>query len=143
MMIQIAYLSSTPELLSSDTVAEILIKSRFNNERDGITGLLVYRDGSVLQFLEGEPESVNRLFNRISADTRHRQVIRLYEKHISQREFPEWTMGFTEFPNDDSLRYLEGFSEVLERDFDLSRLNSESVQKLIRVFKLSAAGKST
>ena len=56
-------------------------------------------------------------------DTRHRQVIRLYEKHISQREFPEWTMGFTEFPNDDSLRYLEGFSEVLERDFDLSRLN--------------------
>lgn len=142
-MIQMAYLSSTPALLSSETVAEILIKSRFNNQRSGITGLLVYRDGSVLQFLEGEPDAVHRLFDRISADPRHRQVIRLYEKKIEQREFPEWTMGFTEFPNDDSLRYLEGYSEVLDRDFDLSRVTSDSAQKLLRVFRLSAANKTT
>ena len=140
-MIQMAYLSSTPVLLGHDAIAEILVRSRINNERAGITGLLVYRDGSVLQFLEGEPDAVRSLFTRISSDPRHRGVIRLYEKEITQRDFPEWTMGFSAL-EDDPLKDLEGYDEVLERDFDLSRISSASAQKLLRVFKAAASDKS-
>ena len=39
-MIQIAYFSSTPSLLSPDDIAGILLKSRANNLRRGISGML-------------------------------------------------------------------------------------------------------
>lgn len=133
-MIQMAYLSSTPALLGEDDIADILVRSRQNNQRLGITGLLVYRDGNVLQFLEGEQEAVRALFGHISKDPRHRRVIQLYERVILERDFPEWTMGFTDLEGD-HLQFLEGYDAVLEKDFDLSCLSSASAQKLIRLFK--------
>lgn len=140
-LVQLAYLSSTPVLLSADAIAQILLVSRENNSRAGVTGLLVYKDGNVLQFLEGEDQEVEKLFAKISEDTRHRGIIRLFKKTIERRDFPEWTMGFYDLPAEGAT-YLDGYSGVMEKDFDLQTINSVAAQKLLHVFKAKAEEKS-
>jgi FAD-dependent sensor of blue light len=134
-MIQLAYLSSTPVLLTPDDIAQILIISRCNNAKLDITGLLVYKDGSVLQFLEGPEANVQKVFERISGDPRHRGIIVLYRKELRDRDFAEWTMGFSDLKAEGAT-YLEGFEDVLGVDYDLKRLSATSAQKLIRLFKI-------
>jgi len=56
------------------SVARILAKSRKNNAERGIVGGLFFGDGCFLQCLEGPDEAVDRLYERIRADSRHRDV---------------------------------------------------------------------
>jgi hypothetical protein len=133
-MIQLAYLSSTPALLSADDIAQILISSRSNNAALGVTGLLVYKDGSVLQFLEGEENSVENRFRKISEDARHRGIIVLYRKPIEKRDFPEWTMGFSDLKAEGAT-YLEGFEDVLGPEYDVKKLTATAAQKLVGLFR--------
>ncbi len=90
-MIQIVYISTA----RGDTHQErghILLTSRRNNERDGITGLL-YDDGvRFLQVLEGQPDKVDAAFARIKSDPRHRAVVILSRRPINTREFGDWAM---------------------------------------------------
>jgi hypothetical protein len=57
-----------------------------------ITGALVFGDDHFLQSLEGESEAVNRLYCKISRDTRHERVTLLSYEQISERAFTEWSM---------------------------------------------------
>ncbi len=97
----------------SDQDLQILLKfARVKNERLGITGLLLYRDGFFMQALEGEEETVDALFARIRQDTRHREVLLVYKETIKARSFPDWSMGFNKMGTQD-LEKLEGFNEFL------------------------------
>lgn len=106
---------SLAEKEMSDQDLQILLKfARIKNERLGITGLLLYRDGFFMQALEGEEEAVDGLFARIRQDTRHRDVLLLYKETIRDRAFPDWTMGFNKMDSE-GLAKLEGFSDFLAR----------------------------
>ncbi|HRE82041.1 MAG TPA: BLUF domain-containing protein [Opitutaceae bacterium] len=133
-MIQMAYLSSTPRLLTPDDIAQILLSSREKNTAKSITGILVYKDGNVLQVLEGGESEVTDLFERIKKDSRHRGVIQIYRKSIEARDFPDWSMGFRDL-NAEGATYLEGYSEVLDPNFDLGNVKSKDAARLIRLFK--------
>ncbi len=91
-MIQTVYISTA----RGDTHQErghILLTSRRNNGRDGITGLL-YDDGvRFLQVLEGDTEKVDAAFARIKGDPRHRAVVILSRRPIDKREFGDWAMA--------------------------------------------------
>lgn len=93
-MHRIIYLSSAPVLLAPDEIAEILAVSRRNNAAAGITGLLLYHDGNILQVLEGEEPALSACFARICRDSRHRQVIVLKRSPVEARAFPQWQMGY-------------------------------------------------
>jgi len=93
-VISMAYLSSASFPYSDDDLATLLMNSRANNGRAGVTGMLLYRDGQFMQVLEGPEEAVRERFSRISADPRHRDVHKLMETAITERQFPEWTMGY-------------------------------------------------
>jgi hypothetical protein len=71
----------------------ILLQSQHNNTIMGITGVLFYADGNVLQVLEGEADAVERLFATIRKDPRHRNVIVLLRLPIAERQFPNWLMA--------------------------------------------------
>lgn len=93
-LIDIVYVSSAVRLLDDAELLEILRTSRRNNERDGITGLLLYENGNFMQVLEGERAAVEQTWNRIVADPRHRNVTRLMRSEIEHRLFGEWSMAF-------------------------------------------------
>ena len=71
----------------------ILRQSKANNPQHGITGVLCCSDDMFLQVLEGGRAAVNRLYNRIVADPRHKDVELLSYQQIGERHFAGWSMG--------------------------------------------------
>jgi Sensors of blue-light using FAD len=93
-VLSMAYLSSASFPFSDGDLATLLMNSRANNGRAGVTGMLLYRDGQFLQVLEGAEQAVRERFARIEADPRHRDVHKLMEAAITERQFPTWNMGY-------------------------------------------------
>ncbi|MBS9523889.1 BLUF domain-containing protein [Litoribacter alkaliphilus] len=112
----IVYLSSSVHKLTEEQLQEILVKSRENNQKKGITGLLIYMDGSIIQILEGEKEKVMPLYKTIGQDPRHRGIIRLKEGDLEERLFPDWSMGYHSISPDEA-RELTGFKSTGDVDF--------------------------
>jgi hypothetical protein len=70
----------------------ILLVSRENNERDGITGSLICREDIYLQLLEGPRNAVSTAYTRIARDNRHGEVMLLWMGDVEERLFPQWFM---------------------------------------------------
>ncbi len=75
-------------------VAGILAASRRNNQRCGITGALMFSDGSFGQVLEGPRRAVETTFERIQRDPRHSEVSLLAFEPVASTAFAEWSMGY-------------------------------------------------
>lgn len=92
---QLVYTSSASDRYVDRSGLEDILKSaRKNNALNGVTGLLLFRDGSFVQFLEGPVEAVEEIFDRIQEDDRHRGVIVVLRRPIEHRDFRDWKMGF-------------------------------------------------
>ena len=116
MYLSIVYVSSAVRLLSDDELLELLRVSRENNERDDLTGLLLYKDGNFMQAVEGPETAVQQLYDKIQKDPRHKQVTTLIRERIETRQFPGWTMGFANMHKLPPER-LAGASDFLSDDF--------------------------
>lgn len=127
-MKQLIYLSSAAYLFNGDELAEILTVSRVNNRRSDLTGLLLYSHGTFIQVLEGPEEKVNTTFERILHDERHKNIITLINITTLQRDFSEWSMGFTAL-NADKYNELEGYLKSPGNKLD-QRQNSTAVSVL-------------
>ena len=93
---QLVYGSSTPQPLDSTAIADILRTSRRNNAAVGVTGALLYADGNFLQVLEGAPDAVAEVYDRVQRDARHRGVLTLLDRTVTERQFPDWSMGLVD-----------------------------------------------
>lgn len=94
MLETLVYVSSAAVPIEEDGLDAILSSARRNNLRDGVTGLLLHRDGNYIQAIEGEAGNVARTFARIEADRRHRGLITLYRGPIAARGFSQWSMAY-------------------------------------------------
>jgi hypothetical protein len=115
-MISLVYISSTVGLLRRDELLSILEKSRENNAKHQVTGLLAYLDGNVMQVLEGPEAGVMEIFHKIEKDTRHRNVTVLLTAEIDERHFPDWRMAFVDM-NDEKFIENPAFSAFLNEPF--------------------------
>ncbi len=130
------YLSLANGDLSEKDLVDILETSRRNNQRDGITGMLLYRKRRFMQLLEGPKEAVLATYERIAADPRHREATKLLEGDSAERDFAEWSMGFNAL-DDAPVRELPGFSSFLEADFSVFEFASDPsrAHQLLRIFR--------
>ena len=71
----------------------ILESSRRNNARFGITGALCFLDGVYCQYLEGEKNCLENLYQVLLADPRHKDVKLIELCSITNRLFTNWTMA--------------------------------------------------
>jgi hypothetical protein len=120
MLYRIIYLSSGLKDLTSSDVKEILAKAKENNRAKNITGILLYLDKNFIQVLEGKKEEVIKLYQKISLDHRHKNVIKVIEGEIASRQFDKWDMGFIEIDSDD----LKDLSEY--KDFNFKNIFSKT-----------------
>ncbi len=95
MLVRLLYASRSNEFISEAVAETILESARKNNAQLGVTGVLcIYESGDTfLQVLEGGREQVNKLYNTIVQDSRHREVTLLDYSEIKQRRFSSWRMG--------------------------------------------------
>jgi Sensors of blue-light using FAD len=99
-MFRIVYSSTANQPFSSEDLTDLLQKATARNEAVHVTGMLAHSDGDFLQVLEGEPENVIGVYDRISVDPRHRDVSVLQRGlGYGDRLFPNWTMGFKRVPD--------------------------------------------
>lgn len=94
-LFQLVYESQSNREFSERDITVLLDRSREKNRKEGITGILLYRHGVFTQVLEGEEERIWRLFEKISRDPRHRDVIVRLQQEIPERSFPNWSMGYS------------------------------------------------
>ncbi|CCG84725.1 protein of unknown function [Taphrina deformans PYCC 5710] len=134
---QLIYLSSSAGSFSKEDLTDILTTSRRNNTRQGITGLLLYHEGTIIQFLEGNESVIQNLYNIIAMDTRHKGVLPLLKRKIERRDFGTWTMGFKNITNEEKVE-LEGFNDLmntLSTHTSVDPMMSKPVQRLIQSWR--------
>lgn len=95
-MLQLAYISTSRQPVDRALLDDILAASRRNNQRCGVTGLLVSGGKRFLQVLEGPDQAVLATYARIQNDPRHFAFVSLATKPIEQRAFGQWSMAFHE-----------------------------------------------
>jgi hypothetical protein len=129
MLQSLVYMSSATEHFDGSALDEVLEYSRVRNTQDGLTGLLVHREGRFMQLLEGPHDAVLATYGRIVGDPRHDEVRLLVEETIHTRRFPEWSMAFN---RDAEVDPPEGFSDFLTGD---TSADASKARELLRWFR--------
>lgn len=93
-LISLVYTSTASQPFRETALEHLLAVCRRRNDGQGITGLLLHRDGRFIQVLEGHPDTVAELVDIIRSDSRHHDLRVLLEEPITERRFPDWTMGY-------------------------------------------------
>lgn len=94
MLHQLCYISAKAPGFDLSEMPILLKKSRQNNEKSKLTGLLLFANGSFLQVLEGPLAAIQERFARIEDDPRHCWIVQLRSEPIAKRLFHDWTMGW-------------------------------------------------
>jgi hypothetical protein len=134
----LVYVSSASDLFERDALEEILAVSRRNNEAAGITGMLLYKDGNLMQVLEGSEPAVRETYERIAQDPRHRGLLVLLEDEVTERDFGEWTMAFRDLEAEDA-QAAPGYSAFLNTPLNGPEFTEDptAARRLLASFKKS------
>jgi hypothetical protein len=134
----LVYVSSATALFSESELKDILATSRENNARSSISGMLLYKDGNLMQVLEGEESAVRVLYAKITADDRHQGHMVLWDGYASARQFSDWSMAFRNLDKTDSAA-TPGYSEFLNTPLTDSvfATNPSVCQRLLSTFRKS------
>ncbi|TWT92494.1 BLUF domain-containing protein [Neorhodopirellula pilleata] len=116
---QLIYASAASDCFDESTLDFLLARSRTNNARRGLTGILLYHDRSFFQVLEGPADAVGELFGAIQRDPRHTNSIVLADDIVDQRNFGQWQMGFSRDLAE--IACLEGFVDFFDGHQPASR----------------------
>ena len=114
-LFHLGYVSTETGDLGSSGMVKLLTEARGTNTSREITGLLLHRDRSFYQVLEGAENVVRRIFESIERDERHTAIDVLFEGEVDEREFPDWQMGFLNLDGVD-IETLRGYSDFLSRE---------------------------
>lgn len=95
-LIYCSHRTSEPFEEGGSTVQSILATARSKNKASGLTGALIVTGCGFAQVLEGARDAVERTFERIDSDRRHRDVTVLTFAPAERRCFPHWSMAFSD-----------------------------------------------
>ncbi|TWT50559.1 Blue light- and temperature-regulated antirepressor YcgF [Rubripirellula amarantea] len=93
-LVQLVYVSAATVAFSDDQLDHLLEVARHNNAALDVTGVLLLREGTFFQVLEGYSDVVQDLYDKIALDQRHGKVLVLTKRSIEERNFGDWSMGF-------------------------------------------------
>ncbi|MGR7813261.1 BLUF domain-containing protein [Lacinutrix undariae] len=105
----ICYISDALEHESLDNIETLYEKAKANNFKNNITGILIYKNKNFLQVLEGEIDTVNTTYEKITYDARHHNIFKVINTTIEGRIFEDYNFGFTIIDNKQSLSNLNDY----------------------------------
>lgn len=91
---RITYCSEIVNNIGSEELSDILEVSRRNNEKNAVTGVLLFNSDFFLQCLEGSRAAVNSIYCRICCDKRHHNVQIITYGEVDRRLFGSWGMAY-------------------------------------------------
>lgn len=78
--------------LQAEDIEAIHRTARESNALEGITGLLIFNGTHFLQIIEGAPNAIDDLVERLRRDPRHSGLEVREERTVDHRSFPDWSM---------------------------------------------------
>jgi len=134
------YLSRASDDFDEADIEEIVETSRRNNNRDGVTGMLLYKDGRFLQILEGDEQRVREIAERIEGDSRHDEITVIFSGRMPQL-FSDWSMGYANL-NAERFRNHPAVLDYFRKTWCAESFQSAQtrVRRLLLNMKYSASG---
>ena len=133
MLIRLIYVSQAVDAQTRALTDSILRTAHAWNSQNNITGVLCEGQGVFLQALEGERGKVTRLYARIFADPRHKDLELIHCEGITERRYGEWSMARV------SLSDVDPQTKIVWPDFDPYSANGMVV--MARIDELIAQGR--
>lgn len=91
-MLSVIYVSVADPLIREEDIAAILLAARRNNQRDDLTGALIYNGHNFMQLLEGPAKKVEACLDAIRRDPRHSGMTEVRRRSVETRDFADWSM---------------------------------------------------
>jgi hypothetical protein len=130
----LVYCSVAIRPFDTKDIVDLLTISRKNNEKFGITGMLLYIDETFFQVLEGNEESLHNLYKKIECDERHTKVVKLIEEPIDKRTFSDWSMGYAKASRAE-LSTIPGLNDFFVRGLAFNALEKGRAKLLLEAFR--------
>ena len=127
MLLSVLYISYMKKEYDKEELDELMSKFYLNNLKYDISGLMLYSERNIIQYIEGEKDKIENLYNNIENDTIHKNVFLLHKKEIQQRLFTEWKAN---------VNYIE-YNKF--RDFIdcIASINDEKISNLFYSFLIT------
>ena len=133
MLIRLIYVSKAVDAQSRTLTDSILRQAHAWNTQNDITGVLCEGQGVFLQALEGERGKVTRLYARISADPRHKDLELIHCESIPSRRYGDWSMARV------SLSDVDPHTKIVWPEFD--PYSPSGLQVMAHIDELIAQGR--
>lgn len=132
-LIHLIYTSVATQSFRPEHLGDLLETSRTNNERLGLTGMLLYSEDNFFQVLEGELAVVHQVYGKILLDSQHAQHTVIIREPIARRSFGTWSMGFVS-ASEAELRGLNGLNDFFQDGSCFTGLSAGRAKKLLAAF---------
>jgi hypothetical protein len=137
-ILTLTYTSSATRLLSVGQLVDLIEQIRPKNQRLGVTGLLLYSGGTVMQTLEGSAPVVDDLLDVIAADPRHAGLRVVDRRYVDERAFATWSMGFRNITTREVAELQDFASFARESVGDDLSAHAVAAFGLLETFRLNA-----
>jgi hypothetical protein len=128
------YASAEVGLEETKSILEQKEMLQKRNNQIGITGVLLYENGSFFQVLEGSEKKVNATYKRIANDPRHKNIVKIATLYTDDRQFSDYTTGYASITSDD-LAQIEGFKNFFADKNTFLQIQDEQLKNLLNAFK--------
>jgi hypothetical protein len=132
-LVHLIYASAATRPIEEEEILQLLSGARRHNHEIGVTGMLLYSEGSFFQVLEGEATVVEELFEMISRDGRHERITRIIQETIHDRAFGDWSMAYTG-ATPEQLGAIEGLNDFFAEGTCLADIDAGRAKKLLKAF---------
>lgn len=132
-LVHCIYTSVQTHPMTSAEVARLVQESRKRNRQNGITGILLHVEDTFFQVLEGPPEIIDALYDKILLDPRHARITRIIYEPIARRYFENSSMTLATLTPAE-FTAMVGEHSVERRERLLDGLDEGRAKRLIRAF---------
>jgi len=132
-LIHLIYCSAETAHFGRDAFLDLFVQARRHNASAGITGMLLYSEGSFFQVLEGKPDAVDGLYEKIKADKRHERVTTIIREPIASRSFADWSMACADLTPEEAESII-GTKSFMDKNAFTEGLSKGRAEKLLNAF---------
>lgn len=133
-LVHCIYSSAETVAFSRKDIFSLLEIARKTNQALNISGILLYDRGTFFQILEGHREAVRKLYEKIEKDKRHTRVTKIILEPIENRDFSQWTMGYSGVTRQ-ILGTMAGLNDFFHSGRCYTELDEGRAKKLLDAFK--------
>jgi len=123
----ILYISRMKKENSKEYIKEMLKLFREKNRENNISGLMLYYEGNIIQYIEGNKKELYSLYNNINNDPSHYNITKVIDESIINRNFMNWDMCFKELNHD----------EFVKLSLDKLKLNNKRINTFFEQFLIT------